>query len=98
MQYSRLTFAARQLLAVALVAILTSLTWAQQPEQQSTQQSADAPTAQAQPNTTVPVETPQPRRFQLQDYTRPKGYFPNPVGPYTPRSVPPPDLSNTPRI
>ena len=96
MQYRRLTSAGRQLLAMALATILTSLTWAQQPDQQSAPQSASP--AQAQPQATVPVEAPQPRRFQLQDYTKPKSYFPNPVGPYTSRSVPPPDLSNTPRI
>lgn len=93
----RLTSAARQLLTLALAAILTSFSWGQQPDQQAAQPAPSA-AAQGQPNATVPVETPQPRRFQLQDYTKPKGYFPNPVAPYKPRSVPPPDLSNTPRM
>ncbi len=96
MHYSRLTSAARQLLALALAAILTSISWGQQTDQQAQQPAA--PAAQGQPNATVPVETPQPRRFQLQDYTKPQGYFPNPIAPYKPRNVPPPDLTNTPRI
>jgi outer membrane protein TolC len=92
MQFRRLTSAARQLLCVALTAVLTSATWAQEPapqpaqDQQATRKSAEV------------VESPQPRRFEFQDYTKPKGYFPNPIGPYTPRNVPPPDLSNTPRL
>jgi len=32
------------------------------------------------------------------DYTRPVSHFPNPVGPYIPRQVAPPNLANTPRI
>jgi outer membrane protein TolC len=99
MHYSRLTPAARRLLALALAAALPCLSWGQQSsDQQQAGQQQTAPTAQSQPATTVPVETPQPRRFQLQDYTNPKGYFPNPVAPYTARHLPPPDLSNTPRL
>jgi outer membrane protein TolC len=36
--------------------------------------------------------------FVVKDYSKPQSHFPNPVGPYTPRHLPPPDLSNTPRI
>ncbi|HZQ69119.1 MAG TPA: TolC family protein [Terriglobales bacterium] len=39
-----------------------------------------------------------PRQLLLSDYTKPKSHFPNPVSPYTPRHLPPPILSNTPRI
>lgn len=31
-------------------------------------------------------------------YEKPVGYFPNPIGPYKPRNLPPPNLANTPRI
>jgi outer membrane protein len=93
MHYARLTSAVRPLLALALAAILSSFSWGQQPDQQPS-----APAAQAQPATTAPVEAPRPRGFQLQDYTKPKGYFPNPLAPYTPSHLPPPDLSNTPRL
>ncbi len=45
----------------------------------------DAPTAQ-----TLPVPG--------LSYEKPVGYFPNPIGPYLPRQLPQPNLSNTPRI
>jgi outer membrane protein len=32
------------------------------------------------------------------NYSRPVGYFPNPLGPYTPRQLPAPNLANTSRI
>jgi outer membrane protein len=32
------------------------------------------------------------------NYSKPASYFPNPLAPYTPRQVPPPNLANTPRI
>lgn len=41
---------------------------------------------------------PQPQQFQLKDYSKPRGHFPNLIAPYTPQHVPPPDLRNTPRI
>lgn len=98
MHYPRLNSAARQLLALALLAALSGLSWGQQPGDQQAGQQQTTPAAQSQPSTTVPVETPQPRRFLLQDYSKPRGYFPNPIAPYKPAAVPPPDLSNTPRI
>jgi outer membrane protein TolC len=45
---------------------------------------------------TVPPQAPQ-QRFVL-DYSKPRSHFPNPVGPYLPQHVAPPDLRNTPRI
>jgi len=42
--------------------------------------------------------TPPARGFVVTDFSKPRSYFPNPVGPYMPRHVGPPDLSNTPRI
>jgi outer membrane protein TolC len=41
---------------------------------------------------------PQPERFVMEDYSKPRPQFPNPVAAYMPRHVPPPNLSNTPRI
>jgi len=32
------------------------------------------------------------------NYAKPVGYFPNPLGPYTPRHLPQPNLTNSPRI
>jgi outer membrane protein TolC len=39
-----------------------------------------------------------PGYSQLPNYSHPRGYFPNPAGPYSAREVPAPTLINTPRI
>ncbi|HET7208894.1 MAG TPA: TolC family protein [Terriglobales bacterium] len=89
----------RQLACLGLAVILSSVIWAQEPGQQQGSVPANQQQAEGQPATSSqPVETPRPQRFQLENYTKAKGYFPNPIGPYTSRNVPPPDLSNTPRI
>ena len=44
------------------------------------------------------VQAPAPQRYQIKDYSKPRGYFPNPFAPYQAQTVPPPDLNNTPRI
>jgi outer membrane protein len=36
--------------------------------------------------------------FDVMEYSKPKSAFTNPIGPYTPRHVAPPNLANTPRI
>ena len=55
-----------------------------------------------QPPPSTPQTAPQAQRpqtpFQFSDYSKPRGYFPNPLAPYSGRSVPSPNLSNTPRI
>src|SRR5262249_34997960 len=43
-------------------------------------------------------QSPPPQRFVLKDYSKPKRSFPNVIAPYTREDVPPPDLTNTPRI
>ena len=35
---------------------------------------------------------------QVQNYQKGQSYFPNPLAPYSPRKVAPPNLSNSPRI
>jgi outer membrane protein len=72
----------RRTLAVVLAGTLTATTWAQ---------------TAAQPNQSAP-EGPKPQRFTVENYTKARAHFPNPVGPYTPQYLPAPDLSNTPRI
>jgi outer membrane protein TolC len=42
--------------------------------------------------------SPQPQQFHLENFDKPQGYFPNPIAPYKPRYLPPPNLNNTPRI
>ena len=41
---------------------------------------------------------PQPQQFTVQNYSKPNSHFPNPIAPYMPHHVAPPDLHNTPRI
>jgi outer membrane protein len=52
----------------------------------------------AQPAASQAPQAPQPQQFVLKDYSKPRSHFPNPIGPYKPRHVEPPTLSNTPRI
>lgn len=52
----------------------------------------------AQTSQSTPPSGPQAQQFQLTDYTKANSHFPNPVGPYMPRHVSPPNLSNTARI
>jgi outer membrane protein len=54
-------------------------------------------TAEQTSPATLPA-APSPQRFEVKDYTKPRSHFPNPIGPYLPRSVQPPNLSNTPRV
>ena len=65
-------------------------------------QEVNAPTPQAatQENTAIPqAPTPVSQQFYAgQDYSKPRSHFPNPIAPYMPRHVPPPNLANTPRI
>jgi outer membrane protein TolC len=34
----------------------------------------------------------------MTNYSKPRGYFPNPIAPYTQREIPPPDLTNSPKL
>lgn len=76
---------------IALTFTFTLAVWGQAP----------ASNSQALPETpqqATPVSSPQPQRFEMKDYTKPYGYFPNPLAPYRMHNVPQPNLSNTPRI
>src|SRR5215469_2037810 len=53
--------------------------------------------AQQQPTGAAP-EAPRVPLLGVTDYTKPVSHFPNPVGPYTARHLPPPNLANTPRM
>ncbi|MGH9512444.1 MAG: TolC family protein [Terriglobales bacterium] len=58
--------------------------------------------AQDSPQTPQPAASapsaPQPHSFVLQNYSKPRSPFPNFIAPYTSRTIPPPNLTNTPRI
>src|SRR2546423_3731727 len=74
---------ATALLGIMTIGIMTVASWAQEPPA--------APTPQA----AAPGEQ---KRLPALNYAKPASHFPNPIGPYVPRHLPPPNLSNTPRI
>jgi len=82
MQFPGMKLATRLVAALALAAMLCVNGWPQTPE---APQAAQAQASQAQP-------------FQLRNYSKPRLHFPNPIAPYMPTTVSPPNLSNTPRI
>ena len=81
----------RRFMAMILANTLLIGAWAQD----SAQTSATPSSATTQE---MSAPSPQPQRFVMEDYSKPRPQFPNPITPYAPRHVPPPNLSNTPRI
>src|ERR1700720_4022587 len=79
---SVLQCALRRTLAVVLAGTLTATAWSQ---------------TATQPDQSAP-EGPKPQRFTVENYTKARSHFPNPIAPYRPQYMPAPDLSNTPRI
>jgi outer membrane protein len=53
---------------------------------------------QQPPSAPGPQSTQEARPVPAMNYTKPVSHFPNPFGPYMSRHLPPPSLSNTPRI
>src|SRR5580698_2604228 len=53
---------------------------------------------QAPPSAPQASQPPAAQGFVVRNYAKPQSHFPNPIAPYMPRHVSPPDLSNTPRI
>ncbi len=64
--------------------------WAQDSSSVPSAPSAQMPVQRAMPSSSQP--------FDVNEYSQPQSHFPNPIGPYTPRHVAPPNLANTPRI
>jgi outer membrane protein len=93
MSLSSLKHALRHGIAVTLLFAFPLGLWAQDaqavPAQSSSQQSSQALPA-------APSSHQHP--FVVEDYSKPKRAFPNVIAPYTARHVPPPNLTNTPRI
>ena len=54
--------------------------------------------AQELPGAPAPQNTAQTKPLPMVDYAKPVPQFPNPIAPYIPRHLPPPDLSNSPMI
>jgi outer membrane protein TolC len=53
---------------------------------------------QEAPAAPVPQNTPETRPVPMLNYTQPVSHFPNPIGPYKPRHLAPPNLANSARI
>jgi outer membrane protein len=85
MPLSGVKYIARLVAMFAFAAALSLNGWAQ--ESQSALPQAPQPVA-AQPL----------REVAVRDYSQPRSHFPNPIAPYVPEQVPPPNLSNTSRI
>jgi outer membrane protein TolC len=86
MRCSRLLTVFQRSAALLLAAAVVPVGWAQ-----DTSPVPSAPSTQR-----TGVSTSQP--FDVKEYAKPRSHFPDPVGPYTPRHVAPPNLTNTPRL
>ena len=89
MSLSSLRCAVQHCLAVLLIAAM--------PMSLCAQDAAAAPQAQTS-QSSLPQAPSTHRQFDVKDYSKPRGYFPNPIGPYTQREIPQPDVANSPRI
>ncbi|MGC9986992.1 MAG: TolC family protein [Terriglobales bacterium] len=86
MQSSTLLTAFQRTAAFFLAVSMIPAGWAQ-----DASSVPSAPSAQkAMPSSSQP--------FDVKEYAKPLSHFPDPIGPYTPRHVEPPNLANTPRI
>ena len=92
MPLSSLKCVLRNLIAVILAAALPLSMWAQDAPSTGTQ----APAQSSQAN--LPSAPQVHQRFEMTNYSKPRGYFPNPLAPYTQREIAPPDLTNSPKI
>ncbi len=85
---------------MAVVCLLTFTATAQQPQPANaangqTTQKPDVSQTMSVPSAPQPLHLPQP--FGI-DYSKPAPLLPNPFARYMPRDVPPPTLTNTPRL
>jgi len=90
MQRSTVLTAFQRAAALFLSATIVPAAWAQ-----DASSVPSAPSAQIQAQKAVPSSS-QP--FDVKEYAKPQSPFPNPLGPYRPRQIAPPNLANTPRI
>jgi outer membrane protein TolC len=92
MQRSTVLTAFQRACALLLAATMVPAGWAQDTSSSSV---PSAPSAQVPSQTAAPSKS-QP--FDVKEYSQPRSHFGNPLAPYTPRHVAPPNLANTPRI
>lgn len=89
MAFSTLKCFLQKVIALALVCVFPAAMWAQ-----------DTLAAQSQTSsqTTLPAAPQSHARNEMLNYASPRGYFPNPLAPYTPRQIAMPDFTNSPRL
>ena len=88
MQRFTVLTALQRVAALLLATSMVPAGWAQ--DASSVPSAPSAQTQQAAPSKAQP--------FDVKEYANPKSAFGNPIGPYTPRHVAPPNLANTSRI
>src|ERR1700677_1227317 len=86
MRCSRLLTVFQRSAALLLAAAMVPLGWARD--------TSPVPSAPSTQRTGVSSSQP----FDVKEYAKPRSHFPDPVGPYTPRHVAPPNLPNTPGL
>ena len=88
----------RKCFALSMCLLLAMPMVAQQGGDAKPQQPVqNAPAQSGAPSTSVPEIKPLPSPTSI-DYSKPAPFFPNPLKIYTPRLVPPPTFTNSPRI
>jgi outer membrane protein len=85
MQLPSFSSAAKSVALLTLTGVLASCAWAQDSMPQA-------------PSASQPQGTVQPQAFQAGQYLNGQSHFPNPIAPYLGKKVPPPSLTNTPRL
>ena len=94
MSLSSWKHALRHVMALFLLVAFPLGLWAQDAQPAPSQSTSQQSSSQALPAAPSSHQHP----FVVENYAKPKHAFPNVIAPYTTRHVPPPDLTNTPRI
>ena len=96
MSLSSLKGAVRHFVAMVLVVAFPAGMWAQEAPAAPSQSASSQSSGSSQ--TSLPQAPAPHQRFEITNYAKPRGYFPNPLAPYTARHMASPDLTNSPKI
>ena len=96
MSLSSLKGAVRHFVAIGLVVAFPAGMWAQEAPAAPSQSASSQSSGSSQ--TSLPPAPAPHQRFEITNYAKPRGYFPNPFAPYTARHMASPDLTNSPKI
>ena len=88
MSLSSVKGAVRHVMAMLLVVAFPAGMWAQDAQ----------PAASGSAQASLPQAPSARRPFEVTNYSKPRGYFPNPLAPYMTRSMASPDMTNSPRL